>query len=85
MTMKCMVLLIHTNLENNLFVGEVNHLVFLREALNSPMKLTCLAIMYAMMNRFKSVYLNEILKKSRKDLYLNLRTTPKLVVNHALQ
>ena len=45
----------------------------------------CLAQMYAMMYRFWSENLNELLINSRNNLYFNLRITSKTVINNELK
>ena len=62
MTIKFSVLMNLTNMEKNLVVRKVNHLVYLSEVLMVYLEVTLLELIYAMITRVKSEYLNDILK-----------------------
>ena len=72
LTTQCLVLLIIANLEYNLVISKVDHLVFLIELLKAYLKIPCLALMKAAMNTTHLALMNHTLKESRRDLHLDL-------------
>ena len=64
-------LAIISNLENNFVVSMANHLVYLSEVLKESLYVTCLLLVYTMMNRFQSAYLNDLMLYSKNEIYFN--------------
>ena len=80
-----LVLLILSYLEKNLVISKVHHLLYKSEVLRKYLEATFLAIRYAMMTRYKSACLNELLGYSSKEFSLIWRITSKMATNHELQ
>ena len=66
LTTQCLVLLILANLEYNLVISKVNHLVFLIEMLKAYLKIPCLALKMVVFNTTYFELTNHNLKKPRR-------------------
>ena len=79
-----LVLLILSHFEKNLVISKVHHLLYKSEVLRKYLEATFLALKYAMMTRYQSIYLNELMDYSRNEFSLIWRITSKRVINHKL-
>ena len=84
LTVQCLVFLLLPNLEKNLAVRKVYHLVYLSELMKASQRVPCLVQLKALLKAVHLAYLSELLKESSRDLYLDLRITSKMVTNYEL-
>ena len=61
----------------------MHYLVYLRELFKAYPKISCLAVMKAMLNANHLELMIETLKKSRNNLYLDIIITLLMVTNYA--
>ena len=79
---KCLVLLIIPNLEDNLVLSNMHYLVYLRELLKAYPKIPCLEVMKDVFNSSHLELIIETLKESRNNLYLDKSINILMVTNY---
>ena len=71
LTVQCLVLLILPNLGKKKVATKVDHLLCLSGLLKTHLKVLGSTLLKGVMNAVRSAYMNELLKESRRDFYLN--------------
>ena len=82
---KFFVLVIIPQLEKNLVVRKVHHLVYLNDLFKESLKVLWLVILKSVLNEVLLTYLSDILKEWKNELYLNWTIAPMKVINYELR
>ena len=79
--LKCLVLLIIPNLDDNLFLRNMHYFVYMRELLKAYPKIPCLEVMKSVLNVNHLELIIETLQESRRNLNLDRSITFLMLTN----